>query len=459
MKKDKYIYVCSVCGEQSLKWLGHCPVCGAWNSFCEELKIKDTETRKSIISEASKKPELLSQINPTEILRYKTNLGDLDDVTGGGLVPASVILLGGEPGIGKSTLALQILNNIFNPENRPLLYVSGEESSSALALRAQRLGITNKNIYLYTETNLEKIIFHIEELKPLLVIVDSIQTLYSDNLLTAPGSISQVRTVAQELVSIVKTHKLIAIIIGHITKFGALAGPKTLEHIVDLVLYFEGERYGPYRLLRVFKNRYGPTSDLAVFEMTDKGLIPKPSSSIFLSSGAETEKIGRALVPVLEGERPFLIELEALSATSYYNYPQRITSGLDLKRLAMLLSVLEHHLDIHVGSRDIFVKTSYGITVDDPAADLAILMAIISSYYKKPLPRDTAVLGEVALSGEIRGVLKLPMRLKECEKLSLKEALVPAVNIRDQNLLRNVGIKIIGVENLKSAIEILKLSD
>lgn len=452
MPKPKSIYVCAVCGQQSLGWLGRCPACGAWNSFHQE--VLNPEPQSTLMPQSQ--PEPLTAIRQHPLSRYQTGLGDLDRILGGGLVQGSVLLLGGEPGIGKSTLALQLLANLTGPADKPRLYISGEETNEALALRAQRLSITNPNIYLYAETNLQAIIQQIEHQKPGIVIVDSIQTIYHPNLLASPGSMSQVRSCAQELISRLKAQNITGILIGHITKFGTLAGPKTLEHLVDLVVYFEGERSGLYRLLRVVKNRYGPTSDLAVFQMTDQGLVPEDYSKLFvLSEHGETQP-GRVLIPTLEGERALLIELEALSATSYFNYPQRICTGFDPKRLAMLLSILEHHLEINIGSRDIFVKTAYGLHLDDPAADLGIIAAVVSSYYKKPIARNRAILGEVALCGEIRRVLRVNLRAREAQRFGIQELIVPKSHLAELNRTES-GIKLIGVENLKEALEVLEL--
>ncbi len=422
-------FVCQDCGAVSPKWLGRCPNCGAFNKMVEEqIERQKTDLKKA-------KPVALSSVPYEDYRRRSVGIGEMDRVLGGGLVAGSLILLGGDPGIGKSTLMLQI-SDFISKSGGKILYVSGEESSSQIRLRAERLGMSANNINILAETELNSILNVAKEVNPDLMVVDSIQTIYKSELSSAPGSVAQVRECGGEIMKFAKAHNITTVIIGHVTKFGVIAGPKTLEHIVDTVLYFEGDKEGQFRILRAIKNRFGATNELGIFEMTASGLkeVENPSS-IFIS---DITAPGAVVVSVIEGSRPFLVEVQALTSPTFFNYPQRVTTGVDYKRLAMLLAVLERRVGINVYGLDCFVNVAGGIKVTEPSSDLGIILAIASSIKNKPVSKELLAIGEVGLCGEVRPVFGIDMRLKEAERLGFKTAIAPAKNKLSGNLQINV---------------------
>lgn len=432
-------FVCQNCGAYSPKWLGRCPNCGGYNSMIEEVIEKTDSTTKNI------KPVVLSEVPFENYQRQSVGIAEMDRVLGGGLVPGSLILLGGDPGIGKSTLMLQISDFVSINGNK-VLYVSGEESSSQIRLRAERLSAKVDKINILAETELDTILKVAEEVKPDLMVIDSIQTVYKSSLSSAPGSVAQVRESGGDIMRFAKSHNVTTVIIGHVTKFGVIAGPKTLEHIVDTVLYFEGDREGQFRILRAIKNRFGATNELGVFEMTSSGLkeVMNPSS-IFIS---DVVAPGAVIVSVIEGSRPFLVEVQALTSPTFFNYPQRVTTGIDYKRLAMLLAVLERRVGINVYGLDCFVNVAGGIKLSETSSDLGILLAIASSIKNKALEKGLLVIGEVGLCGEVRPVYGVDVRLKEAEKLGFQTAIVPVKN----RLPEKCRIKTIQVSEVNEAV-------
>ncbi len=459
LSKQKTVFVCQNCGQESAKWLGRCPSCNSWNSLVEEIRTKAKESKRS--SGKTTQPVLLSKIPLIDKLRQPTKIKELDQVLGGGIVPGSIILIGGEPGIGKSTLTMQIANNITQEKEKIVLYVSGEESLEQIKLRAERLNVKNGNIYLLAENELENILTQIDMTKPNLVIIDSIQTIYSDNLSSSPGSVGQVRECTAEILRRVKSEdnfKPSVIIVGHITKFGAIAGPKTLEHIVDVVLYFEGDKFQQYRVLRATKNRYGSTQEIGIFEMSDIGLVGVDSPSLLFISHAQgkpgVKTVGSVVIPTIEGTRPILLEVQALAAPSYFNYPQRVTTGLDIRRLAMLLCVLERHCGMNIGNHDIFLNTSGGLKITEPGGDLGVACAIASTYRNKPIASGIAIVGEVSLSGEIRPVVQMKNRINECKKMGFEQIIGPEYTMRKE-IKGKTNIKLIGVITVAEALEAL----
>ncbi|MEO0123256.1 MAG: DNA repair protein RadA [candidate division WOR-3 bacterium] len=422
-------FVCQDCGAVSPKWLGRCPNCGAFNTMVEERVDKVETAAKKV------KPVVLSSVPYEDYRRRSVGIGEMDRVLGGGLVSGSLILLGGDPGIGKSTLMLQI-SDFVSKNGGKILYVSGEESSSQIRLRAERLGMSADNISILAETELNSILSVAEEVKPDLMVIDSIQTIYKSEISSAPGSVAQVRECGGDIMRFAKAYNITTVIIGHVTKFGVIAGPKTLEHIVDTVLYFEGDKEGQFRILRAIKNRFGATNELGIFEMTDSGLkgVENPSS-IFIS---DIMAPGAVIVSVIEGSRPFLVEVQALTSPTFFNYPQRVTTGVDYKRLSMLLAVLERRVGINAYGLDCFVNVAGGIKVNEPSSDLGIILAIASSIKNKPVSKTLLVVGEVGLCGEVRPVFGIDMRLREAERLGFKTAIAPAKNKLPNNLQINV---------------------
>ncbi len=427
--KFKSVYFCSSCGYESPKWLGKCPGCGEWNTFVEEkVSTAQQSSAAGKLLPSSGKPVPLSQIEPVEEMRVKMPSGELNRVLGGGLVAGSITLIGGEPGIGKSTLLLQ---NILSIRGRTVLYVSGEESASQLKLRADRLGKISDNTYILCETSLENIFTQIENLKPGLVVVDSIQTIASSSIESAAGSVSQVRECAAALLRYAKTSGVPVLLVGHINKEGSIAGPKVLEHIVDTVLQFEGDRQYLFRILRAIKNRFGSTSEIGIYEMVDKGLreVVNPSEML-LSENRDENMSGIAIGVTIEGVRPFLIETQALVSTAAYGTPQRSVTGYDQRRLNMLLAVLEKRAKFRLGQKDVFLNIAGGIKVVDPALDLAVVAAIMSSNFDIALPQGITLVGEVGLSGEIRTVTRIEQRVEEAAKLGFDTIYIPKSNFK-----------------------------
>ena len=441
--KNKQYYVCQNCGYRSAKWLGKCPSCEAWNSFIEEIAIV---TKKNKHTTSTEKPILISEISTNSIYRHLTKIQEFDRVLGGGIVPGSVILLGGDPGTGKSTLLLQVCAQF--PTNE-CLFISGEESKEQISLRFKRIFGDKKDVAIFTETNLEEILSNLKSKKFKFVVIDSIQSLYSENAESIAGSILQIKECASKLVEFAKQNSTAILLIGHITKEGNLAGPKLLEHIVDVVLQFEGDKHYSYRILRTIKNRFGSTNEIGIFEMTDKGLIEiKNPSEVFLNNLVNTP--GVAITCAIEGTRPLLVEVQALVSNSGYSYPQRNSNGFDMKRLQLILAVLEKKLGMNFGNRDVFVNIAGGFRIDDTALDLAVTLAIISSYFETIIPQKAFVIGEVGLTGEIRSVSHLEARIKEAEKLGFQMAILPKI-IKSKEL--SSKIKPIFVETLNEAFD------
>ena len=447
MAKSKTVFVCNNCGYETPKWLGKCPGCNEWNTFCEEkvVKVSGTTTKEK----KNVTPVQLSKIEGKETARVSTGFGELDRVLGGGLVNGSLVLLGGEPGIGKSTLILQICQKLKTDEK--ILYVSGEESGEQIKLRADRLGINNEKLLFLGETDIEIIENAIMEMKPKLVIIDSIQTMYSEEITSTAGSVSQVREITGRIMKMCKTNQITTIIIGHVTKDGNIAGPRVLEHMVDTVLYLEGERYFSYRILRGVKNRFGSTNEIGMFEMQNEGLVEINNPSSILISEREENPAGSVIVASVEGTRPLLIELQALTTTSVFGFPKRAANGIDYNRLTLLAAVMEKKAGLVLGNQDIYLNVVSGTKINEPAIDLGMILAVASSLKNIPIGRDVVVIGEVGLTGEVRRVNMIEKRLKEAEKLGFKICIIPESN---KKLLKDdYNLDIIGVKNIAEAMK------
>jgi DNA repair protein RadA/Sms len=446
MAKPKSLYSCTECGGQTLKWQGQCPHCQAWNTLVESIaESAPAGNRFSLIAEGGK-VQRLSEIEAREAARVPTGIGEFDRVLGGGIVPGGVVLIGGDPGIGKSTLLLQALAGMGAA--RKVLYLSGEESVQQIALRAQRIGVDARHVLVVAEINLEKIIAVLKAEKPEVVVIDSIQTVYSGMLQSAPGSVAQVRECAAQLTLTAKQSGTAVVFIGHVTKEGALAGPRVLEHMVDTVLYFDGDTHSRFRLIRAFKNRYGAVNELGVFSMEEKGLkgVSNPSALFLSQHGAEVA--GSCVMVTQEGTRPMLVEIQALVDEAHAPNPRRLSVGLEQNRLALLLAVLHRHAGIACFDQDVFVNAVGGVRITEPAADLAVLMAIVSSLKNKPLPPKLVVFGEVGLAGEVRPVQRGQERLREAAKLGFTHALVPKANKPRQAI---PGMEVSAVERVEEA--------
>ena len=444
MVKHKTKYVCSNCGYESLRWLGKCPTCDNWNSFTEEL-VEEKKAGKKKYNGELNISKLNAEIHQSEE-RIKTNIAEFDRVLGNGLMPGSVVLIGGDPGVGKSTLVMQAASKI----DGNVLYVTGEESVNQINLRAKRLKVVSDKISVMTETDLDIILSAIEKYSPDVVIIDSIQTTYKTDFDNAPGTITQIRECTSELMQLTKRKHCAMIIVGHVTKDGAIAGPKVLEHIVDTVLQFEGERSYSYRILRAQKNRFGSTNEIGIFEMHDDGLREvKNPSEIFLSE-REKEITGSVVTSSMEGTRPILIEVQALVTPSAYGNPQRVATGFDYRRLSILLAVLEKRASLRLSVQNVFLNIAGGIRIDEPAVDLAVCCAIVSNFSNKFAKSDTVVIGEVGLGGEVRSVSNIDKRIQEANKLGFKKVIIPSNNYK---VIKNKSaIEIVPVENLPSAI-------
>ena len=446
--KTKTVFVCSECGNEYSKWMGRCTACGAWNSMVEEVVQK---TSSVSASGAKKKvtPVPIKDVTTEDGERVSAGSCELDRVLGGGIVKGSLVLCGGEPGIGKSTLLLQLANYASKADK--VLYVSGEESDKQIKLRAERLGAMSDNLYVLNETDLEAVIKAIDTMKPSLVIADSIQTLYSSELTSAPGSVGQVRECTLKFMEISKNLGITVFIVGHVTKEGSIAGPRVLEHMVDCVLYFEGERHQSYRIIRAVKNRFGSTNEIGVFEMTDKGLIDVPNPSSMLLSGRPVDAPGSAIVCSVEGTRPILAEIQALVSSSSFANPKRMASGVDYNRVSLIMTVLEKRMGLNLASQDAYVNVTGGIKLDEAATDLAIACAIASSFRNKPLPEDMAFFGEIGLTGEIRTVTQAARRISEIEKMGFKRCMLPFDCLG--SIDKCDGIKLIAVRTLADALQ------
>jgi DNA repair protein RadA/Sms len=444
MPRAKILYQCQSCGYTSPKWLGRCPDCGVWNSFVEEEHV----TR--LTSQKPAEPVALSKISPSTGNRYSTEIKELDRTLGGGVVMGSVVLIGGDPGIGKSTLILQALNGLTKLGK--VLYVSGEESPEQIKIRADRLQIKSEDIILLPETSLEGIISVVQEINPRVIVIDSIQTIFSVELPSAPGSVGQIRECATKLMFLAKKHSIPLFIIGHVTKEGAIAGPKVLEHIVDTVLYFEGDKGSPFRILRAVKNRFGSTNEVGVFEMTESGLREVDNPSQLFLSERPLNVPGSVVTVSLEGTRPLLVEIQALVSSSSFGVPRRTAIGVDYNRINLLIAVLDKRLGVHVSGMDIFVNVVGGLRIDEPAIDLGIIAAIASSFKNRAIEMGTFTFGEVGLSGELRGISQAEIRIKEAAKLGFKKGIVPVSNAQR---LEGYGVEVIGIQNVEEAFEIL----
>ncbi len=448
MKKDRIVFGCQNCGYQSAKWLGKCPDCGQWNTFVEERV--STERQKNGVPKAS-----LSRITDVEICsddRFSTGISELDRVLGGGVVAGSVVLVGGDPGIGKSTLLLQALDGISSNRGT-VLYVSGEESPQQIRMRSLRLGVDTREILILPEVSLEAILESVRNIKPNALVVDSIQTLFTSEIPSAPGSIGQVREVAGRLMVFAKKSGIPVFLIGHVTKDGSIAGPRVLEHIVDTVLYFEGEKGHSFRILRAVKNRFGSTNEIGVFEMKDSGLVEVENPSEIFLSERPIGATGSVVVSSMEGTRPLLVELQALVSPINFGVPRRTAIGVDYNRVSLLLAVLEKRVGMPFQTNDVYVNVVGGIRLDEPAVDLGIITAVASSLKEIPVDPKTVVFGEVGLTGEVRAIGQAEPRIKEASKLGFKRAVIPAGNAR--KLVADVPIEITGIETVEEALEVL----
>ena len=449
-KGKKTVYFCQNCGHEETKWLGQCPACKEWNTFVEEKVIASSVT-SGIKTDREIQIVSLSEVNADDQDRITTGMAELDRVLGGGIVPGSLVLVGGDPGIGKSTLLLQVCQKLS--ENRSVLYISGEESLSQIKLRANRMGTFQENLKLLCETNLAAIRSVIEKRKPELVIIDSIQTMYSEEVTSAPGSVSQVRESTNVFMQLAKGLGITIFIVGHVTKEGTVAGPRVREHMVDTVLYFEGDRHASYRILRGVKNRFGSTNEIGVFEMRQNGLVEVENPSEYMLSGKPENASGSVVACSMEGTRPLLIEIQALVCESNFGMPRRTATGTDYNRVNLLMAVLEKRIGLHLGNCDAYVNIAGGIRMNEPAIDLGIVMAIVSSYKNRPIDEKMIVFGEVGLSGEVRAVNMPEQRVAEAKKLGFETCVVPEVSLDMVKGIR--GIKVIGVKNISDAMNLI----
>ncbi len=450
MGKERTVFICQDCGYTSPKWLGKCPDCGEFNTLQEERAQREQEKSRWVFS--SQKPQLIGQVKTEENQRFLTGIAELDRVLGGGIVAGSMVLVGGGPGIGKSTLLLQTAGNIAT-QGQPVLLVSGEESIQQIKMRGQRLGAVADNLYLVSEIAVDRIKNRVKELAPKFLIIDSIQTLYHPDVTSAPGSVTQVRECTGELLRMAKTLGISVFIVGHVTKDGAIAGPRLLEHMVDTVLYFEGSNYNSYRLVRAIKNRYGATNELAVFEMKANGLksVSNPSAILLAERSAETS--GSIVVATIEGSRPLLVEVQALVTDTYQSIPRRLTSGVDFNRALLTLAVLERRAGFHLEREDIYINVVGGIKVTEPAIDLGLALAVASAHLDKPISPEIAVFGEIGLSGDIRYVARVDDRLQEASKLGFKKIIMP---FQDRKSLKTPkGVELLMVKTLSEAVKMI----
>jgi DNA repair protein RadA/Sms len=457
-KSPKSVFVCQECGAQSPKWLGHCPECGAWNSFVEERPAEPSGAvagHPYAMAGGEGGARLYADIEVEEHPRLSTGIDEFDRVLGGGIVPGSLVLLGGEPGIGKSTLLLQAAANLARTAGT-VLYSSGEESEHQVKSRGERLLIGNAPLYLLAETCLERILDEIARIKPALVIVDSIQTVFSLRFQSAPGSIGQVREAATQLLFTAKGHNIPILLVGHVTKDGSLAGPKVLEHVVDTVLSFEGERHHSHRVVRAVKNRFGAVSELGVFEMTSGGLQPVPNPSKLFLAERPVNAPGSAVLCSVEGLRPILVEVQAIVSSSTYGTSRRMASGVDQQRLSLLLAVIEKRVGLNLVGDDVFVNIAGGMTVDEPASDLGVLAAIASSVRNRVIPATTAMFGEVGLAGEVRGISQAALRVREAAQMGFRRCIMPVTNIdRAVDPSQHGGCELVGVRTVAEALDAL----
>ena len=450
-KAKKSIFFCQNCGHEESKWLGQCPMCKEWNTFVEE-KMTMSKTVEAAKSRGELEVVTLSSVSTTEDERIKTGIGELDRVLGGGIVPGSLVLVGGDPGIGKSTLLLQVCQRLAENKKK-VLYISGEESLKQIKLRANRMGDFSENLYLLCETNLDLIRTVIEREKPETVIIDSIQTMYNEAVGSAPGSVSQVRESTNILMQLAKGMNISIFIVGHVTKEGTVAGPRVLEHMVDTVLYFEGDRHASYRILRGVKNRFGSTNEIGVFEMQRSGLAEVENPSEFMLNGKPEHASGSVVACAMEGTRPMLMEIQALVCKTNFGMPRRTAAGFDYNRVNLLMAVLEKRIGLPLSGYDAYVNIAGGIKMNEPAADLGIVMAIASSYKNQPIAEDTIVFGEVGLSGEVRAVTMPEQRIAEAKKLGFKTCLLPEVCLKSVGKVEE--IELIGIKSVVQAMKLI----
>lgn len=450
MAKTKQVYFCQECGYESSKWMGQCPGCRAWNTFVEEKVV--TGARKQGNRTVSAAPASILEVTSDVETRLDTNMKELDRVLGGGIVKGSLVLIGGDPGIGKSTILLQVCRNLTDAGHK-VLYVSGEESLQQIKMRAERLGDFKKEMYLLCETDVDAIEDAMAKVQPEVMVIDSVQTMMLESVASAAGSVSQVREVTNRLMQMAKLKNVAIFIVGHVTKEGTVAGPRTLEHMVDTVLYFEGERSSMYRILRSVKNRFGATNEIAVFEMKEHGLEEVKNPSEVMLTGRPLDAAGSVIVCSMEGTRPLLIEIQALVAQTNFQMPRRTTVGIDFNRVNLLMAVLEKRAGIHLGSCDAYVNLTGGIRLSEPAVDLGIILALVSSYRNRPVDEHTIAFGEVGLTGEVRSVSMAEQRVREAARLGFTTCILPSSNTN--NIKSIEGMRLIGVSNVKEAIDVI----
>ena len=448
MAKEKQVFFCQECGFESTKWMGQCPGCKAWNSFCEEkvtVGAKSQSGRRTVVA-----PTSILEVETTDETRFTTGIGELNRVLGGGIVSGSLVLVGGDPGIGKSTILLQMCRNM-SEMGQKILYVSGEESLSQIKMRAERIGRFTKDMLLLCVNNLEDVEEYVKKDTPKIIVIDSIQTIVTDDIESAPGSVSQVKEVTARLMRMAKQTGIAIFIVGHVTKEGTVAGPRTLEHMVDTVLYFEGDKQMSYRILRAVKNRYGSTNEIGVFSMGDRGLSEVENPSLMLLSGRPKNVSGTCVACVMEGSRPILAEIQGLATTTGFGNPRRMSTGFDYNRMSLLLAVLEKRAGFYFANLDTYINVVGGLRLDEPAADLAVSMALVSSLKDIVIPDDMLAFGEIGLAGEIRSVSHAEERVKEAARLGFKKCIVPKHNLDSIKLSKDLNIKVIGVSTVREA--------
>lgn len=450
-KSKTTVFFCQNCGYESSKWAGQCPSCHEWNTFVEEVLDKKSKVSSREVSEA--RPVALSEISVSDEKRTSTHIGELDRVLGGGIVSGSLILVGGDPGIGKSTLLLQVAREL-SKDQIPLLYVSGEESLKQIGLRARRMGDFGTSIRLLSETNLDIIKGVLEREKPQVAVIDSIQTMYNEEISGAPGSVSQVRESTAKLMQLAKVNGITIFVVGHVTKEGVVAGPRVLEHMVDTVLYFEGDRHASYRILRGVKNRFGSTDEIGVFEMRKEGLVQVENPSEFMLDGKAKGASGSVVACSIEGTRPILLEIQALVCRSNFGMPRRTAVGCDYNRVNLLMAVIEKRLGLHLSEYDAYVNIAGGIKMSEPAIDLGLVLAIVSSYRDNPISDRVIAFGEVGLSGEVRSVQMVEQRIREAEKLGFETVILPKSSLKGLGY-EPTGVSLIGVETIREAVDVI----
>lgn len=455
MAKIKTKYVCQECGYENSKWLGKCPECNKWNSFVEELEDRSSKSKKEVfvIEKSGSRPLSINSIETIKEQRFSTCINELDRVLGGGVVKGSLVLVGGDPGIGKSTLLIQVSSNVAN-SGKKVLYISGEESASQIKMRAQRLGIQSDNLYIFAENNLGIIEGYLESINPDLIVVDSIQTVFSPDISSAPGTVSQIKEGTSRFMKISKKMGISTFVVGHVTKEGSLAGPKLLEHMVDTVIYFEGERFNTYRLVRAVKNRFGSTNELGVFEMRDLGLVELENPSKILIGERPKDVSGSVVISTVEGTRPMLLELQALVSPTSFGIPKRTATGVDYNRVSLLMAVLEKRVGLQIQNQDVYINVVGGMKVNEPSVDLGIIMSIASSFRNIPIDEKLAITGEVGLTGEIRAVSFIEKRIAECKKLGFTKIVIPKSNY-DSIKADIKDIEICPVDSVRQAINII----